>query len=138
MCSLSHQMTRYKQADFADEDTSSIGSRSIHLNEATIPSLHIRYHTSQVSVYAFYQGKPRIFRVYSLMAFWKIYAQPIRKSVGQKLDKVIASAIVFPCSMVVKDVDDWQEQADCSLPSWPHHSVCATDLRHSEIQNNSC
>lgn len=44
------QMTRYKQADFADEDTSSIGSRSIHLNETTtIPSMHIRYHTTQVS-----------------------------------------------------------------------------------------
>lgn len=43
-------MTRYKQADFADEDTSSIGSRSIHLNETTtIPSMHIRYHTAHVS-----------------------------------------------------------------------------------------
>lgn len=45
------QMTRYKQADFADEDTSSIGSRSIHLNETTtIPSMHIRYHTAHVSL----------------------------------------------------------------------------------------
>lgn len=44
---MSVKMTRYKQADFADEDTSSIGSRSIHLNEATtIPSMHIRYHTT--------------------------------------------------------------------------------------------
>lgn len=44
-------MTRYKQADFADEDTSSIGSRSIHLNETTtIPSMHIRYHTTNVSL----------------------------------------------------------------------------------------
>lgn len=42
------QMTRYKQADFADEDTSSIGSRS--LNETTtIPTMHIRYHTAQVN-----------------------------------------------------------------------------------------
>lgn len=48
------QMTRYKQADFADEDASSIGSRSIHLNETTtIPSMHIRYHTTHVSFIRF-------------------------------------------------------------------------------------
>lgn len=43
-------MTRYKQADFADEDTSSIGSRSIHLNETTNSAMHIRYHTARVSI----------------------------------------------------------------------------------------
>lgn len=42
-------MTRYKQADFADEDTSSIGS--IHLNEPSVnPAMHIRYHTARVSL----------------------------------------------------------------------------------------
>jgi hypothetical protein len=36
------QMTRYKQTDFADEETSSIGS--IHLNEVrTSPNMHIRF-----------------------------------------------------------------------------------------------
>jgi hypothetical protein len=35
-------MTRYKQTDFADEETSSIGS--IHLNEVrTSPNMHIRF-----------------------------------------------------------------------------------------------
>lgn len=41
------QMTRYKQADFVDEDTSSIGS--IHLTESSNkPAMHIRYHTARV------------------------------------------------------------------------------------------
>lgn len=41
------QMTRYKQADFADEDTSSVGS--VHLTETTShPVMHIRYHTARV------------------------------------------------------------------------------------------
>lgn len=41
-------MTRYKQADFVDEDNSSIGS--IHLNEtSTNPAMHIRYHTARVT-----------------------------------------------------------------------------------------
>lgn len=40
-------MTRYKQADFADEDTSSVGS--VHLTDSsTNPALHIRYHTARV------------------------------------------------------------------------------------------
>lgn len=34
-------MTRYKQTDFADEETSSIGS--IHLNVRTSPNMHIRF-----------------------------------------------------------------------------------------------
>ncbi|XP_037045655.1 neprilysin-3 isoform X2 [Bradysia coprophila] len=38
-------MTRYKQADFVDEDTSSIGS--IHLTEGSKPAMHIRYHTAR-------------------------------------------------------------------------------------------
>lgn len=45
-------MTRYKQADFADEDTSSVGS--IHLNEPSVnPALHIRYHSARVYDYNF-------------------------------------------------------------------------------------
>ena len=40
------QMTRYKPAEFADEDTSSIGS--IQINETTkSPNMHIRYHTAR-------------------------------------------------------------------------------------------
>lgn len=40
----SFQMTRYKQTDFADEETSSIQSGSIHLNEVrTSPNMHIRF-----------------------------------------------------------------------------------------------
>lgn len=39
-------MTRYKQAQFADEDSSSIGS--IQINETTrSPTMHIRYHTAR-------------------------------------------------------------------------------------------
>ncbi|CAD7093917.1 unnamed protein product [Hermetia illucens] len=39
-------MTKYKQAEFVDEDTSSIGT--IHLNEGTSnPAIHIRYHTAR-------------------------------------------------------------------------------------------
>jgi neprilysin len=42
-------MTRYKQAEFADEDSSSIGS--IHLNEATTsPAMQIRYHAARVRI----------------------------------------------------------------------------------------
>lgn len=38
------QMTRYKPADFADEDTSSIGS--VHINgTGQIGGMHLRYHT---------------------------------------------------------------------------------------------
>ncbi|XP_063707260.1 endothelin-converting enzyme homolog isoform X2 [Culicoides brevitarsis] len=40
-------MTRYKHTEFADEDTSSVGS--IHLNEATSPAMHIRYHSVRTS-----------------------------------------------------------------------------------------
>lgn len=44
-----YQMTRYKQqTDFADEETSSIGS--IHLNEVrTSPNMHIRF-ANRVSI----------------------------------------------------------------------------------------
>lgn len=47
--SFFHQMTRYKQqTDFADEETSSIGS--IHLNEVrTSPNMHIRF-ANRVSI----------------------------------------------------------------------------------------
>jgi endothelin-converting enzyme len=39
-------MTRYKPAEFVDEDTSSIGS--IQINETTkSPTMHIRYHTAR-------------------------------------------------------------------------------------------
>lgn len=41
-------MTRYKQAQFADEDSSSIGS--IQINETTrSPTMHIRYHAARGS-----------------------------------------------------------------------------------------
>lgn len=43
---FSFQMTRYKHTEFNDEDTSSVGS--IHLNEATSPAMHIRYHSVRV------------------------------------------------------------------------------------------
>lgn len=43
---VSFQMTRYKHTEFNDEDTSSVGS--IHLNEATSPAMHIRYHSVRV------------------------------------------------------------------------------------------
>uniref|UniRef100_A0A182MER4 Uncharacterized protein n=1 Tax=Anopheles culicifacies TaxID=139723 RepID=A0A182MER4_9DIPT len=43
---MSVQMTRYKQAQFADEDSSSIGS--IQINETTrSPTMHIRYHAAR-------------------------------------------------------------------------------------------
>lgn len=39
-------MTRYKQAQFVDEDSSSIGS--IQINETSrSPTMHIRYHTAR-------------------------------------------------------------------------------------------
>lgn len=50
------QMTRYKQADFVDEDTSSIGS--IHLTESSNkPAMHIRYHTARVCLKLFFGFK---------------------------------------------------------------------------------
>ncbi|XP_055546148.1 endothelin-converting enzyme homolog isoform X1 [Wyeomyia smithii] len=43
---MSVQMTRYKQAQFVDEDSSSIGS--IQINETSrSPTMHIRYHTAR-------------------------------------------------------------------------------------------
>uniref|UniRef100_A0A1Q3G4E4 Putative m13 family peptidase n=4 Tax=Culex tarsalis TaxID=7177 RepID=A0A1Q3G4E4_CULTA len=43
---MSKKMTRYKQAQFADEDSSSIGS--IQINETNrSPTMHIRYHTAR-------------------------------------------------------------------------------------------
>jgi len=41
-------MTRYKQTEFTEDDSSSIGG--IQLNEATgHPGMQIRYHTARVS-----------------------------------------------------------------------------------------
>lgn len=65
---IHNQMTRYKQADFADEDTSSIGS--IHLNETiTSPAMHIRYHTARVSAKQQKVEKTLKIAVYHLF-FW--------------------------------------------------------------------
>lgn len=41
-------MTRYKQAELADEDNSSIGSVQLHA-ATTSPTMHIRYNTVRVS-----------------------------------------------------------------------------------------
>lgn len=55
-------MTRYKQADFADEDASSIGS--VHLNEttnSTSPTMHIRYHTARTA--SFWRARTRLEKI---------------------------------------------------------------------------
>ena len=39
------QMTRYKQAEFEDDDSSSIGSIALNSERISTSATHIRYHT---------------------------------------------------------------------------------------------
>ena len=45
------QMTRYKQAEFEDEDSSSIGSVALNSEGISTSATHIRYHTVRVFQY---------------------------------------------------------------------------------------
>jgi len=45
------QMTRYKQAEFEDEDSSSIGSVALNSEGISTSATHIRYHSVSVSRY---------------------------------------------------------------------------------------
>lgn len=44
-------MTRYKQAEFEDEDSSSIGSVALNSEGISTSATHIRYHTVRIYIY---------------------------------------------------------------------------------------
>lgn len=43
-------MTRYKQAEFEDEDSSSIGSVALNSEGISTSATHIRYHTVNIQL----------------------------------------------------------------------------------------
>lgn len=88
-------MTRYKQTDFADEETSSIGS--IHLNEVrTSPNMHIRF-ANRVKI-----NFTLLFCIQKLNCNFSIFAELVSVTLGSthKARKVFDCCQFLPVTFV--------------------------------------
>lgn len=64
-------MTRYKQAEFEDEDSSSIGSVALNSEGISTSATHIRYHTVHIYIYI------RIYNIELIKYFTKIIVKKL-------------------------------------------------------------
>ena len=63
-------MTRYKQTEFEDEDSSSIGSIALNSERISTSATHIRYHTVSIEV----KGNYCYFKIDTIYEFNYIFS----------------------------------------------------------------